>query len=302
MPPLAERRALPPWLKVSLPTGPVVARLKEASRSRGLATVCEEARCPNLAECWGGGTATFMVMGDTCTRGCRFCSVATAVTPALPDPEEPAKLALTLREMAVDYAVLTTVCRDDLPDQGARHLAACIRAVKAENPGLKIEMLLQDFRGDAALLETVMAAGPDVVAHNLECVERLTSTVRDRRAGYRQSLDVLRRAKEIQLNTLTKTSLMLGFGETSDELLRSFEDLREAAVDILTLGQYLRPTGSRHHLPVVEFIHPDEFKRLGELAREKGFKFVAAGPFVRSSYRAAELFLKGRLEENNHGL
>src|SRR4051812_14231200 len=198
---MATRQALPPWLKVKLPTGPVVARLKEASRSRGLSTVCEEARCPNLAECWGGGTATFMVMGDTCTRGCRFCSVATSVKPPAPDREEPAKLALTLKEMSVDYAVLTTVCRDDLPDQGAAHLAECIREIRKVNPSLKLEMLLQDFRADKGLLETVLDAGPDVVAHNVETVERLTSSVRDAKAGYRQSLDVLAHAKRYRPKT-----------------------------------------------------------------------------------------------------
>jgi lipoic acid synthetase len=295
MAPAAERRALPPWLKVSLPTGPAVSRLKEASRSRGLSTVCEEARCPNLGECWGGGTATFMVMGDTCTRGCRFCSVATALKPPEPDAEEPSKLAMTLKEMAVEYAVLTTVCRDDLPDQGSGHLAACIREIKSVNPGMKLEMLLQDFRGDRALLEAVLDAGPDVVAHNVECVERLTSSVRDAKAGYRQSLDVLSHAKAHRPQTPTKTSLMLGLGETEDEIIRTFEDIRNSGVDILTLGQYLRPSGSRHHLPVDRFVTPEEFDRFGALAREHGFLYVASGPFVRSSYRAAELFLKGHL-------
>ncbi len=296
MEPAAARPTLPPWLKVKLPTGPRVARLKDASRSRGLATVCEEARCPNLAECWGGGTATFMIMGEVCTRGCRFCSVDTALRPPLPDPEEPAKLALTLKEMAVEYAVLTTVCRDDLPDQGAGHLASCIRAVKDANPAMRIEMLLQDFRGERKLLETVMDARPDVVAHNVECVERLTATVRDAKAGYRQSLEVLRHSKIYQPGTPTKTSLMLGLGETEEEVLTALDDIREAGTDIITMGQYLRPTGSRHHLPVHSFVHPDEFARFGELARARGFLFVASGPFVRSSYRAAELFLKGRLE------
>ena len=299
MAPVAERTALPPWLKVKLPTGPVVARLKEASRSRGLSTVCEEARCPNLAECWGGGTATFMVMGDTCTRGCRFCSVGTNVKPPVPDINEPSKLALTLKEMAVEYAVLTTVCRDDLPDQGAGHLAACIREIKSVCPDMKLEMLLQDFRGDRRLLETVLDAGPDVVAHNVECVERLTSSVRDAKAGYRQSLDVLAHAKAYRPSSPTKSSLMLGLGETEGELIESFKDLRSIGVDILTLGQYLRPSRSRHHLMVDRFVHPDEFKRFGEMAKEHGFLYVASGPFVRSSYRAAELFLKGHLENND---
>ncbi len=298
MPPVAERRALPPWLKVRLPTGPNVARLKDASRSRGLSTVCEEARCPNLAECWGGGTATFMVMGDTCTRGCRFCSVGTAAKPPMPDPEEPSKLSATLKEMAIEYAVLTTVCRDDLPDQGASHLSACIKAIKAAVPGMKLEMLLQDFRGDMSLLERVIDSGPDVIAHNVECVERLTSKVRDAKAGYRQSLDVLAHAKKYAPNRPTKTSLMLGLGETEEEILEAFRDIRAAGVEILTLGQYLRPSGSRHHLMVDKFIHPDDFARYGELAKEHGFLYVASGPFVRSSYRAAELFMKGHLEKH----
>ncbi|NNN07361.1 MAG: lipoyl synthase [Elusimicrobia bacterium] len=293
----APRRALPPWLKVGLATGPNVARLKTASRSRGLSTVCEEARCPNLAECWGGGTATFMVMGDTCTRGCRFCSVATAARPSLPDPQEPSKLALTLKEMAVEYAVLTTVCRDDLPDQGASHLAACLREVKAVCPDMKLEMLLQDFRGDKSLLELVLGAGADVIAHNVEVVERLTSSVRDAKAGYRQSLEILAHAKKYSPQTPTKTSLMLGLGETEAELIQTFKDIRSVGTEILTLGQYLKPTGSRHHLPVERFVPPEEFDRLGELARSLGFLYVASGPFVRSSYRAAELFLKGRLEK-----
>jgi lipoic acid synthetase len=296
MPRAPERQTLPPWLKVKLPTGPNVARLKEASRSRGLATVCEEARCPNLAECWGGGTATFMVMGDTCTRGCRFCSVGTAVKPPRPDAEEPRKLALTLKEMNVEYAVLTTVCRDDLPDQGASHLASCLLEIKKYCPSMKLEMLLQDFRGDMNLLERVLDAAPDVVAHNVECVERLTDKVRDAKAGYRQSLEVLAHIKSYRMKTPTKTSLMLGLGETEAELLQAFRDIRSVGVDILTLGQYLRPSGSRHHLMVDRYVPPEEFDRFGALARDMGFLYVASGPFVRSSYRAAELFLKGHLE------
>ncbi|MFI5361602.1 MAG: lipoyl synthase [Elusimicrobiota bacterium] len=299
MSPVSERRdpRLPPWLKVSLPTGPNVSRLKDASRSRGLSTVCEEARCPNLAECWGGGTATFMVMGDECTRGCRFCSVGTSVKPARPDTDEPSKLAQTLKEMAIEYAVLTTVCRDDLPDQGATHLASCIREIKTICPDMKLEMLLQDFRGEMNLLERVLDAAPDVVAHNVECVERLTPSVRDAKAGYGQSLKVLEHAKSYRMKTPTKTSLMLGLGETEAELIQTFKDIRSVGVEILTLGQYLRPSGSRHHLLVDRYVTPEEFDHFGELARQHGFLYVASGPFVRSSYRAAELFLKGHLEK-----
>lgn len=300
MPNLAEKRRLPPWLKVKLPAGESYEKIKTASRARGLSTVCEEARCPNIAECWGGGTATFMVMGELCTRGCRFCSVASAAKPPLPDPMEPAKLADTLAEMKLDYVVLTTVCRDDLPDQGAGHLAECLRTVKARLPEMKLEMLLQDFRGDRRLLETVLDSGPDVVAHNVECVERLTETVRDAKAGYRQSLDVLARAKAYRPQAPTKSSIMVGLGETEPELVEAMKDLRAVGCDILTLGQYLRPAGVGRNLPVVEFIAPETFKRYETLARELGFLYVASGPFVRSSYRAGELFMKGLLERRAH--
>ena len=297
---LAAKPKLPPWLKVKLPGGESYERIKAASRARGLSTVCEEARCPNIAECWGGGTATFMVMGDSCTRGCRFCSVSSAAKPPLPDTLEPGKLAETLAEMKLDYIVITTVCRDDLPDQGASHLADCIKTVKQRLPDMKLEMLLQDFRGDKRLLETVLEAGPDVAAHNVECVERLTETVRDAKAGYRQSLDVLRHAKALRPNAPTKSSLMLGLGETQDELLKTLRDLRSVGCDIVTLGQYLRPAGAGRNLPVAEFITPEAFVRYENLARELGFLYVASGPFVRSSYKAGELFLKGLLERRAH--
>lgn len=292
-------QTLPPWLKTKLPSGESYDRIKDISRRRGLATVCEEARCPNIAECWGGGTATFMVMGDTCTRGCRFCSVATAVRPGAPDPNEPEKLAETLAEMNLEYVVITTVCRDDLPDQGAGHIAQCLKTVKARCPKMKLEILVQDFRGDARSLETVIAAGPDVLAHNLETVARLTPRVRDAKAGYRQSLNVLKNSRKIAPSLPTKTSLMLGLGETEEEILTAFKDLREAQVDILTLGQYLRPTASDHHLPVSQFVTPETFDVLARKAKEMGFLYVASGPFVRSSYRAGELFLKGLLEKTN---
>lgn len=288
----ATKIPLPPWLKVKLPSGEAYNRIKAVSARRGLATVCEEARCPNIAECWGGGTATFMVMGDACTRGCRFCSVASAARPGAPDFEEPRKLADTLAEMNLDYVVITTVCRDDLADQGAGHVAACIRAVKERCPKMLLEVLIQDFRGDDRLIATVLDAGPDVVAHNLETVARLTPLVRDAKAGYEQSLRVLEWLK-IKSPKPTKSSLMLGLGETEDEVLGAFRDLRAAGVDILTLGQYLRPTRSTRHLEVVEFVRPEKFEEYGRRAREMGFLYVASGPFVRSSYRAGELFLKG---------
>ena len=283
---------LPGWLKVKLPTGENYTRLKEVSARRKLATVCEEARCPNIAECWGGGTATFMVMGDSCTRGCRFCSVQSLAKPPLPDADEPAKLAETLAEMKLEYVVITTVCRDDLPDQGASHLVACVRAVKDACPDMKVELLAQDFRGDRALVDAVLDSGIDVFAHNLETVERLTPVVRDAKAGYRQSLDVLAHAKG---RMPTKSSLMLGLGETEEELMTALRDLRGAGVDIVTLGQYLRPTGAGRNLPVEEFVTPERFEHYGSLARELGFLYVASGPFVRSSYRAGELFIKGML-------
>mgnify|MGYP001614601776 CR=1 FL=1 len=297
MPEAASPARLPSWLRVRPASGENYERLKLSSRARGLNTVCEEARCPNLAECWGGGTATFMLLGGSCTRACRFCSVSTAARPAAPDPEEPRALAETLAEMKLEYAVLTTVCRDDLSDQGAGHVAACVRAVKERCPDLLVEVLLPDFRGDFAALATVAGSGPDVLAHNLETVERLSPSVRDSRASYRQSLAVLAEARRIGGGRKIKSSLMLGLGETDSEIRACLEDLRTAGVDIVTLGQYLRPTGAPRHLPVSRFVSPEEFARHGDAARELGFLFVASGAFVRSSYRAGELFMKGLLKE-----
>lgn len=295
--PTAQRMPLPPWLKIRLPSGEAYERVKRQMDGGVLHTVCEEARCPNIAECWGGGTATFMVLGDTCTRGCRFCSVATALFPDQPDPREPQRLAESLAKLDLRYAVVTTVCRDDLPDQGAGHLAACIRAVREAKPELHLEFLIQDFRGDLDCIRTVVEAGPHVLAHNVETVERLTYPVRDKKAGYRQSLDVLKAIRRMDPKIYTKTSLMVGLGETEDEMKACFADLREADTAILTIGQYLRPTTAPRHLPVTEFVHPDVFKRYEELARSMGFLYVASGPFVRSSYRAGELFLEGLLKE-----
>lgn len=292
--------SLPPWLKTRLPSGERFERIKALSAARRLHTVCEEARCPNLGECWSGGTATFMVLGESCSRGCRFCSVATLTRPEPPDPEEPRHLADTIAELGLSYVVLTTVCRDDLPDQGAAHVAECVRAVKNRVPGILVEALVQDFRGDASLLRVVLDAGAEVMAHNLETVERLSPEVRDRRAGYLQSLDVLRALKRLAPARKTKSSLMLGLGETREELLAALEDLRDAGVDIVTLGQYLRPTRAARHLPVERYVTPADFEEYGRLAREMGFLYVASGPFVRSSYRAGELFIHGLLRGTSH--
>lgn len=287
------RRRLPGWIKSRVPGGEGYARLKTLLRQRGLATVCEEARCPNVAECWGEGTATVMLMGEICTRGCRFCAVETQKTPPPPDPLEPEHMASLIEEVGLKYVVLTMVDRDDLPDGGAAHVARTIAELRRRAPALLIEALVGDFQGDQAAIETVVGSGPHVFAHNLETVERLTPGVRDARCGYRQSLDVLRAAKRLKPGVLTKSSIMLGLGETEDELLAAFRDLRAAGVDVLTLGQYLRP--SEWHLPVVEFVPPERFEALGELARAQGFEYVASGPLVRSSYRAGELYLEKRL-------
>ena len=292
--PFHNRPTLPPWLKRRLPSTEVYGEVRRRLRSGSLHTVCEEARCPNVGECWCSGTATFMVLGETCTRACRFCSVVCSAKPPAPDPEEPGRLAATIDGMNLKYAVITTVCRDDLPDQGAAHVAACVAAVRARCPDTRVEFLVQDFRGEEAPIRTVTASRPDVLAHNIETVERLTPSVRDRRAGYRLSLDVLRTIKGFEPGMPTKSSLMLGLGETEAEVLRAFKDLRGAGVDILTLGQYLRPSVAPRNLPVAEYIAPERFEAYARSAKELGFVAVASGPFVRSSYKAAESFLESR--------
>lgn len=287
------RRRLPSWIRTRPPGGGDYARLKKLLRAQGLATVCEEARCPNTHECWGGGTATVMLLGDTCTRGCRFCAVNTAKRPPAPDPNEPENLAAAIAELGLKYVVLTMVDRDDLADGGADHVARAIEALARRQPDLLVEALVSDFRGERAAIERVVSAQPAVFAHNVETVERLTAQVRDPRCGYAQSLDVLAQAKAVRPNQLTKTSIMLGLGESEDDLRACFRDLRGVGVDVLTLGQYLRPT--KKHLPVERFFTPDEFEALGEEARQLGFEYVASGPLVRSSYRAGELYLEKRL-------
>ncbi len=283
----------PEWLKIRPPSD-TYHDLRRRLRTLGLVTVCQESHCPNMSECWSSGTATFMVLGDTCTRACKFCAVKANGKPAPPDPNEPTKLVTAVGEMKLDYLVLTAVDRDDLPDGGAAHFAACVRALKSAYPKLLIETLSGDFGGNEEAVRTVVEAGTDVFAHNLETVRRLQSSVRDRRANYEQTLAVLRAAKRFNPTLKTKTSLMVGLGETRTELLEAMDDARASDVDIITFGQYLQPT--TWHLAVARYMPPDEFKQLETDARAKGFIYCAAGPFVRSSYRAGELFLKGLIE------
>ncbi len=293
LPQLADSTRKPDWLKVRLPRGDGYERVRDIVRKTKLATVCEEARCPNIAECWGGGTATVMLMGEVCTRACRFCHVKVGAPPPL-DPMEPINLALAVKEMGLEYIVVTSVNRDDRPDGGASHFASAIRALKKESPKTTVEVLIPDFQGVEASLQIVAEARPHVVAHNIETVERLTPKVRDRRASYRQSLDVLRYLKQRPERLYTKTSIMVGLGETEAELAQTFEDCRAAGVDVLTLGQYLQP--SQYHLRVEQFVTPAKFDEYKKVAEGYGFLYVASGPLVRSSYRAAEFFLKGLME------
>ena len=274
-------RRLPPWLRARSGHWERVHEMKVLLQGARLHTVCEEARCPNQGECWTRGTATFMLLGDICTRSCGFCAVATG-RPAPPDPEEPRHVAETSHRLGLNFVVLTSVNRDDLKDGGADHFAATVRAIREANPKAQIEVLVPDFKGDPASVRTVVESRPTIFNHNLETVERLTKQVRVQ-ARYRRSLEVLRMAKAAGQPT-TKTGIMLGLGETEPEVLQLFRDARAVECDILTVGQYLQPT--KQHLPVVEFVHPDRFKALEEAAYALGFKAVHAGPLVRSSYHA----------------
>lgn len=293
------RQRIPDWIRVRPPGGENYVHIKQTLRGMNLHTVCEEAHCPNLSECWGSGTATFMLMGDTCTRGCRFCAVTTGKPGAL-DPFEPMKISRAIAELKLKYTVITSVDRDDLPDGGAAHFAQTIRTAKQLHPEGLIEVLIPDFQGDEAALQAIIDAHPDVIAHNIETVRRLSPGVRDKRADYDQSLAVLRRAKELNPKQFTKSSIMLGLGETDEELSQAFRDLRAAGVDVLTLGQYLRP--SSWHLPVVQYVPPARFEALKNEAETHGFLYVASGPLVRSSYKAAEFFIEGVLRRNGHGV
>ncbi len=287
----------PEWFKIRPPTGQF-EQVKQTIKKHGLTTICAEGHCPNLSECWSSGTATFMVMGDTCTRGCRFCNVKTAAKGTQLDPHEPEKLVAALQELNIfDYIVITSVDRDDLPDEGSSHFAACIKAIKQYNPNIIVEVLIPDFKGNVDFIKTIVDACPDVISHNTETVERLQRRVRDIRANYTQSLSVLETIKKLNPKIITKSSIMLGLGETEEEVVKTMKDLRKIGVTIFTLGQYLRP--SQRHLKVVEYVHPNIFEKYKVIGEKLGFAFVAAGPFVRSSYKAGELFIKNILK-NNH--
>jgi lipoyl synthase len=281
--PLRERK--PAWFKVPAPGGPRYRQLSEQIKAESLHTVCQEAACPNIGECWERGTATFMILGDTCTRRCGFCNVKTG-KPTWKDPLEPARVARSVARMGLRYAVITSVDRDDLPDKGARIWAATIREVRRQAPACKVEVLTPDFQGYEMPLATVIAERPDVFNHNVEVVPRLYPIAR-RGSTWQRSLRVLRNARAYgEGEVKTKSGLMVGLGETHDEMVAAFEDLRAHGVEILSVGQYLRP--SERHLPVVRYWHPDEFKALEEAAYAMGFTHVAAGPLVRSSYHADE--------------
>ncbi|MBI3534745.1 MAG: lipoyl synthase [Deltaproteobacteria bacterium] len=290
---LAEKK--PPWLKTRPPGGESYLNLKGLLKKHAMHTVCEEAHCPNLTECWATGTATFMLGGDICTRACRFCAVKTARQPPPLDSEEPESVAESVVSLGLQYVVLTSVDRDDLQDGGATHFAKTIQAIKKRNPKIIVEALVPDFKGDTKAVSIVVDSGVDVYAHNIETVRGLQKRVRDPRAGYEQSLKTLLEAKKhAQARKLiTKSSIMLGLGEELSELEEAFHDLRDYGIDVLTLGQYLRP--SLMHLPVERYLTPEEFTQLGERAKSYGFLYVASGPMIRSSYRAGEFFIKNIL-------
>ncbi len=283
--PPAELHPRPPWLKVRFFGGENYQDLKRIMRSLDLHTVCESARCPNQGECWEHRTATFMILGDICTRACGFCAVTSGRPAGPPDEDEPQRVAQAVEQMNLKYVVVTSVNRDDQPDGGAKIFARTIEAVKARMPECKVEVLIPDFRGDSAALQTVVAAGPDVLNHNVETVPRLYRRVRPG-AIYERSLELLHRAGRLAPAMPVKTGMMLGLGETREEVLQAMSDLVARGTSILTLGQYLQPT--REHLPVVRFVHPQEFAEYKQLGRNMGFRHVEAGPLVRSSYHAFE--------------
>jgi lipoyl synthase len=291
---LAEPK--PTWLTVKPPKGENYQDLKTLFANLNLHTVCEEAHCPNVHECWGGGTATLMLMGDVCSRACRFCMVTPGKPQGILDELEPENVSFALSRMGLTYVVLTSVDRDDLPDGGASHFARTIKLVKEKNPGMLVEVLIPDFQGDITDLRKVVEARPDVIAHNIETTMSLTREVRDPRADYWQSLSVLRNVKKLNSRTYTKSSIMVGLGETEEEVTQAMAHLRRTGVDFLTVGQYLRP--SQRHLKVAEYVKPEQFERYKSIGEEMGFRYVASGPLVRSSYRAGEFFIKTAIESD----
>jgi len=275
-----EIKRKPDWLKIKLPLGANYRQVKQIVNGHGLHTICSSGKCPNMGECWGAGTATFMILGEICTRSCKFCATRTG-KPLPLDPEEPFKLAESVKLMGLKHAVITSVDRDDLLDGGAAHWESTIKAVKNINPGITIEVLIPDFDNRLELIQLVASAGPEIISHNLETVERLTRLVRSR-ASYRTSLDVIRKISGTK--SVSKSGIMLGLGETRDEILQTMDDLVGAGCEIFTMGQYLQPT--RAHLEVAEYVHPDEFARLKMEGLQRGFRIVESAPLVRSSYHA----------------
>lgn len=295
-----EITRLPSWLQTPIPNNANYKSIKRDLRGLNLHTVCEEARCPNISDCWGGSdksaaTATIMLMGDTCTRGCRFCSVKTSKAPPPLDPHEPEHTAEALKRWGLGYVVLTSVDRDDLADGGANHFAETIMKIKSKAPGMLVEALTGDYAGDLDMVARVARSGLDVYAHNVETVEELTLMVRDRRAKFRQSLSVLKHAKEAKPNLITKTSIMLGLGETEDQLWATLRELRKADVDVVTFGQYMRPT--KRHMPVHTYVTPAVFETWRQRALDLGFLYCASGPLVRSSYKAGEAFIENVIKK-----
>lgn len=299
-----EMTRLPSWLKTPIPDSKNYQRLKKDLRGLNLHTVCEEARCPNISDCWGGGdkssaTATIMLMGDTCTRGCRFCSVKTSRAPPPLDPHEPENTSEAISRWGLGYVVLTTVDRDDLVDGGARHFAETVVKIKQKAPSILVECLTGDYRGDTEMVAIMARSGLDVYAHNVETVEALTPFVRDRRATFQQSIRVLDAAKKAKPSLITKTSLMLGLGETEEQLWDALRQLRAVNVDVVTFGQYMRPT--KRHMAVHEYVTPDKFELWRQRALDMGFLYCASGPLVRSSYKAGEAFIENVLKKRQAG-
>jgi lipoyl synthase len=279
----------PVWLRRRIPDPEAFARMRNLLARHNLNTVCQGARCPNQGECFAGGTATFLILGDTCTRSCTFCAIPSEERPPAPDPGEPERIARAAAELKLQHVVITSVTRDDLSDGGSAHFAGTVRAVQERNPGITTEVLIPDFQGSRSALKTVLESGPDILNHNLETVPRLYPEVRPQ-ADYRRSLELLQVVKEIDSGKITKSGLMLGLGESRAEVLRTMSDLRQVSCDLLTLGQYLQPSG-RHH-PVIRYVPPEEFEELGRAGEKMGFKAVFSAPLVRSSFHAREMLAK----------